>query len=416
FVILYADDLGYADLGCYGATTIRTPRLDALAAEGTRFTSFYAQPVCGPSRGALMTGRYPNRIGGGWTVVTEEITLAELLKQHGYSTCCIGKWDMSQRRYVPGQVPNDQGFDYYYGPLGANDSGRVRLHRNREAAGSTDDMGSLTGSYTDEAIAYLRKHHNEPFLLYLAYTMPHVRIGASEQFRGKSAGGLYGDVVEEIDWNVGRVVDCLKELGIEKETLVIFASDNGPWLSKGAMAGSARPLRDGKGSAWEGGFRVPCIAWCPGSVPAGAVLNELICTLDILPTVATLAGTKPAANVRLDGRDQSELLTGKSTVSARDDFYYYVRGNLHAVRQGKWKLALPERMLFYDFARDNPPVTTPELYDLEADVSEARNVAAEHPDVVERLLKLAARARADVGDQQEIDTEESKAAGRKKPL
>ncbi len=260
FVIIFTDDQGYADVGCFGSATIATPRLDRMAREGMKLTSFYAQPVCGPSRGALMTGRYPKRIdGGGWRVAAEEVTLAEVLKQSDYATGCIGKWDMSGRRYVEGMVPNDQGFDHYFGTLGANDGGRVRLWRNREMLHVTDDMGSLVKLYTDEAIEFIGRQKDGPFFLYLAHTLPHVRIGASEQFRGKSQGGLYGDVIEEIDWNVGRVLDTLKRLGLDKTTYVLFTSDNGPWLSKGKMGGCADPLRNGKGSSWEGGYSMTSI-------------------------------------------------------------------------------------------------------------------------------------------------------------
>ena len=339
FIFLLADDLGYADLGCFGANSIRTPRLDQLAREGMKLTSFYAQAVCGPSRGALMTGRYPNRIGGGWTTLAEEVTVAEVLKQAGYATGCVGKWDISGRRYVEGQVPNDQGFDYYFGPLGANDRGQVQLMRNRETLRDTDDMGSLTKLYTDEAIAFLEQKKDVPFFLYLAHTMVHVKLGASPQFLGKSKAGLFGDAVEELDWNIGRVVDCVKKLGLEKQTIVIFASDNGPWLVKKEMGGSAYPLRNGKGSAWEGGFREPCIVWGPGHIPVGTVSGELACTLDILPTFAALARAQLPTGRVLDGRDQSALLTGKTARSARDTFFYHVQGNLHAVRQGQWKLA-----------------------------------------------------------------------------
>jgi arylsulfatase len=370
-----------------------------MAEEGMKLTSFYAQPVCGPSRGALMTGRYPKRIdGGGWRVATEEVTLAEVLKQAGYTTGCIGKWDMSGRRYVEGMVPNDQGFDYYFGTLGANDSGRVRLWRNREALHQTDDMGSLTKLYTDEAIEFLQRSKNRPFLLYLAHTLPHVKIGASPQFRGTSKGGLYGDVIEEIDWNVGRILDAVKKLGLDKTTYVLFTSDNGPWLSKGKMGGCADPLRNGKGSSWEGGYRVPCIVWGPGRVPAGKETNAMAATLDVLPTFATLAGAEVPEGRVIDGRDQSRLLTGKTDQSARKTFYYYVQGNLHAVRRGKWKLALPDRKRFHGYAKDKIPVTAPQLYDLEADLSEKHDVAREHPEITRQLLKLAEEVRAELGD------------------
>lgn len=413
-VIIYTDDMGYADVACFGARGIRTPRLDRMATDGMKLTSFYAQPVCGPSRGALLTGRYPNRIGGGWETRSEEITMAEMLRAAGYATACIGKWDISYRQPVDGLVPNDQGFDYYFGTLGGNDGGRVQLWRNREKLYSTDDMGSLTRLYTDEAIAFLRKQHGAPFFLYLAHTMPHHRIGASSQFLGKSAAGLYGDVIEELDWNIGRVIDEVAALGLARKTLIIFASDNGPWLSKGDASGSAWPLRGGKGSAWEGGFRVPAIVCWPGRVSAGVTSNEIVCTMDLAPTIAAFTGAHLPTDRPIDGRDQSAFLTGEAGHSAREHFGYFVRGELHAVRQGRWKLALPDRKEFYPFAQDKPAVTHPELYDLEADVAESHDVSAAHPEVVAALRVLAGRIRAEVGEPTPVSP--SLLKGRKNPL
>ena len=401
FVILFTDDQGYGDVGCFGSRTIRTPRLDRMAAEGTKFTSFYSQPVCGPARCALMTGCYPMRVArqtGGWSLPGEEITVAEVLKRAGYATCCIGKWDLSRRQYVEDRVPNAQGFESYFGTLGANDGGRVTFWQDRTKLHETADMGSLTGLYTEKAIEFIKQHAAKPFLLYLAHTMPHVRIGASEAFRGKSKAGLYADVIEEMDFHVGRVLDTLTELGLQKNTYVLFTSDNGPWLSKGKMGGSAGPLRNGKGSAWEGGFRVPCVVWAPSRVPAGRTCNELLATLDVLPTFAALAGAKAPGGRIIDGCDQSALITGTSDRSARETFYYHVNDNLHAVRKGKWKLALPGRKKFHGYAKDKVPVDKPQLYDLDADVGEKHDVAAQHPDVVADLLKLAEHAREDIGD------------------
>ncbi len=398
FLIIFTDDQGYGDLGCFGSSTIATPRLDKLAAEGMKFTSFYAQPVCGPSRSALLTGRYPRRINqGGWKVPSSEVTVAEVLKSAGYATACIGKWDVSGRKYVEGMVPNDQGFDYYFGTLGANDGGKVALWRNRTKERQTDDMGSLTKLYTDEAIRFLQQHRKEPFFLYLAHNMPHVKLGASEQFKGKSRGGLYADVIEEIDWNVGRVLDALKNFGLDKTTYVLFTSDNGPWLSMGANGGSAGPLRGGKGSSWEGGVRVPCILRGP-DVPAGKTCNELLCTLDVLPTFAALAGAAPPHDRVLDGRDQSQIMAGKTDRSARQTYYYYVNDSLHALRREQWKLALPDRKQFFGYAKDQIPLTKPELYDLETDPAEKHDVAAEHPEIVKKLRELAKQVRAEVGD------------------
>lgn len=403
FVILFADDLGYGDVGCFGATDIRTPRLDRMAEQGMRLTSFYSQPVCGPARAALMTGCYPTRVmRGKWALPTQEITIAELLGQSGYATACIGKWDLSGRRYVEELVPNDQGFDYYFGTLGANDSGRVSLMENRETRGETDDMGSLTGMYTEKAVRFIREHKSRPFFLYLAHTMPHVAIGASESFRGKSQRGLYGDVVEELDWSVGQVLDAIHECELDRNTIVLFTSDNGPWLSKREMGGSARPLRNGKGSAWEGGFRVPCIVWGPGRVPAGRASDEMVATLDVLPTLAGWAGAAVPADRVIDGKDQGDLLTGASSHGARDSFCYHVRDNLHAVRRGRWKLALSDRREFHKYAQDDVPVTTPQLFDLRDDVGETTDLAAQHPVVVRQLLDFAEAARGDIGDLERI--------------
>ncbi len=398
FIIIFTDDQGYNDLGCFGSETIKTPGIDKMASEGMKMTSFYAQPVSGPSRGALLTGRYPLRIGGGWLTHSDEITIAEILKDAGYATGCIGKWDISQRRYQDGLVPNDQGFDYYFGNLGANDGGRAIMYRNRDSLYRTNDMSALTKMYTDEALDFIRKKKDEPFFLYLAHTMPHVKIDASQQFKGKSGGELYGDVIEEIDWNTGRIFDLLYELRLDKNSYVVFVSDNGPWSDRedhyrrthgGLLAtGSAYPLRSAKGSPYEGGFRVPCILWAPGKIPAGSESDEIMSTLDILPTFASLAGGQIPADRVIDGLDQSDLILGKSEVGSRNIFHYHVKGELQAVRKGKWKLLLPDTQKRYDYVKDTVG-TAPELYDLEKDISEKNNVAEKYPGVLEEMLGLA---------------------------
>ena len=404
FIIIFTDDQGYNDVSCFGSETIQTPRLDRMAAEGMKLTSFYSQTVCGPARCALLTGCYPKRAGfdtnniKGWRLSTTEVTTAEVLKKAGYNSACIGKWDLSGRRVVEGMLPNDQGFDDYFGTLGANDGGRVTLWRNKEKLYTTEDMGSLTALYTDEALTFMKQNRNKPFFLYLAHTMAHVKLGASEKFLGRSKGGLYGDVIEELDYHVGRILNAVRDLGLDKKTYVLFTSDNGPWLSKGKMGGSALPLRMGKGSAWEGGFRVPCIVWGPGRVPAGTQSNELTATLDIMPTFAALAGAIVPSDRVIDGRDQSKLITGKTHLSERETFFYYIKGNLHAVRRGKWKMALPNRQRFYGYAPDTKEVVKPELYDLENDVSEKKDVADTYPNIVRELLDLAEHAREDIGD------------------
>jgi arylsulfatase len=404
FIIIFTDDQGYNDLGCFGSQKIKTPRIDQMAKEGVRFTNFYAQPVCGPSRGALMTARYPVRIGDGWTTNPDEITVAEVLKSEGYSTACIGKWDMSRRLVKPGQMPNDQGFDYYFGTLGATDEGKVEFYRNRERSGGTSDMSALTGMYTSEALAFIEQKKDVPFLLYLAHSMPHVKIDASPKFKGKSAGELYGDVIEEIDWNVGLIIDKIKELGLSKNTYILFTSDNGPWRGKqdqfrgthgGQLAtGSADPLRGGKASHFEGGFRVPAVLW-GGSTASGKVMDGIISTLDVLPTFSSLAGAKIPDDRPLDGFDQVNYLTGKSATSARTYFYYFIRNEIHAVRSGQWKLLLPNRVKSYDGFNNvlrDPKTTEPELFDLYNDIAETANVAAQYPEIVKQLTELSEKA------------------------
>ena len=396
FVIIFTDDQGYGDLGCYGSETIRSSRLDQLAQEGTRFTDFYAQPVCGPSRSALLTGRYPVR-SQGWSMPESEITLAELLKTVGYTTGCIGKWDVSNRKDIKGRVPNDQGFDYYWGTLGANDGGAVKLYDNRRPIGIDRDMTTLTKRYTDKGIQFLKANKDKPFLLYLAHTMAHSVIDATAKFKGKSKGGLYGDVIEELDYHTGRLLDAIDQLGLRNNTLVIFTSDNGPWNNmqetlrkkhKGAVAwGSSGPLREGKGSTWEGGLRVPCIIRWPRHVPAGRVSDAIFSTLDFMPTLASLAGYKVPKDRLIDGVDQTALLLGDSEKDARDHFYYFCRNTLHGVRKGRWKLVLANRKNYYNYVKDTGS-NEMELYDLKSDIGEKRNVAKQHPEVVEELLNL----------------------------
>ena len=407
FVIVFLDDVGYGDLVSYGSTQNSTPRLDRMAREGTRFTSFYAQTVCGPSRGALMTGRYPGRVGGGWAVRPDEVTVAEVLRDAGYRTAAIGKWDMSRRRPLDGLLPNDQGFDFFYGTLGANDNGTVTLWRDRKELETTGDMGSLTKLYTDEALAFLERQSPEsPFLLYLAHTMLHVVIGASDEFVGTTDGDLYGDTLAEVDHHTGRVLDALERLGFADNTYVLFTSDNGPWNQPerekryfeshgGHLAtGYAGELRGAKGTSWEGGVRVPAIAWGPGRVPAGRESGAIVSTLDVLPTFAKLAGAVLPPGRHLDGVDQTDLLLGRSESGARDTFHYFVRMELHAVRKGRWKLAMP-RERFHGYAPDLRPVDGPQLYDLQADLGETTDVSAENPEAVAELRALYDEMRAE---------------------
>lgn len=396
-VVIFTDDQGYGDLGCYGSKTIRTPRIDQLAREGTRFTNFYAQVVCGPSRSALLTGRYPVR-SGGWSMPADEITIGSLLQKAGYTTGCFGKWDVSNRAAIRNRMPNAKGFDYYWGTLGANDSARVVFHENNKEVGRSGDMASLTRKYTDKGIEFLKQNKDKPFFLYMAHTMVHSVIDASPEFKGKSKGGLYGDTVEELDHHTGRLLDTIDTLGLRENTIVIFTTDNGPWNNmqeilgrkhNGAIAwGSSGPLREGKGSTYEGGLRVPCIVRWPGHVPVGRESDAIFATIDFMPTFAALAGYQIPADRIIDGVNQTDLLLGKSEAGTRDHFFYFCRNEMHGLRKGKWKLLLPDLKNFYGYVDDKGSGKI-ELYDLHADIGETKNVAKEHPEVVARLMKQA---------------------------
>jgi len=394
FLIILTDDQGYGDLGCFGSETIKTPRIDQLAAEGTRFTDFYVQPVCGPSRSALLTGRYPVR-SAGWCMPASEITMAETLRSAGYTTGCIGKWDVSNRRPIDGRVPNDQGFDVFWGPLGANDHGNMSIYDNRTFVYKEEDMSKVTKLYTDKSIEFLKANKKKPFLLYLAHTMPHVIIDASEPFKGKSEGGLYGDVIEELDFHTGRLLDALDDLGLRDNTLVIFASDNGPWNNeldaekreaRALEAGSSGPLREGKGSTYEGGLRVPCIVRWPHRVPVGRNSDALFSSIDIAPTLIRLAGCKMPADRIIDGVDQTELLLGESEKGSREKLFYFCRHELQGVRKGKWKLMVAGRENHPKYVQDVGTQGV-ELYNLETDIGEKSNVAKENPEIVADLLQ-----------------------------
>lgn len=367
FVIILADDLGFGDLSCYGNRHIRTPSLDRMAAEGIRLTSFYAQNVCGPSRAALLTGCYPIRVAepgntkGAHTVLHPwEETIAEVLKARGYVSGLIGKWHLAgagSHERGPGTgpyrselLPNSQGFDYFFGTPSHNgttravepDGWKTELMRNGEVLESPTDLNLITRRYTEEAIAFLERNHDQPFFLYLSHTMPHVPLGASPDFTGRSVRGLYGDVVEELDWSVGRVLDALKRLALDQTTLVVFTSDNGPWIEEhlGDHGGSASPLRGFKMNTWEGGLRVPGIFRWPGRIAGGQVSDEMASTLDLLPTFAKLAEAPLPSGRKLDGLDLSPWLEGRSGRSPRESFFYYAYTHLQAVRDRRWKLVL----------------------------------------------------------------------------
>lgn len=429
FVIIFTDDLGYGDLGCFGSTTIKTPNIDQMASEGMRLTSFYAQTVCGPSRAALMTGCYPLRVAINQNKVEvhpelhlNEITIAELLKTAGYTSAAFGKWDLaghSQTKFVPSLLPLHQGFDEFFGTPTSNDS-IVGLIRDNDVIEKRVDMRELTRRYTDEAIDFIKRSQSQSFFVYLAHTMPHVELAASEAFQGKSATGIYGDVVEEIDANVGRILETLKNNGLDENTYVVFTSDNGPWyfgrsaghqkrFGKDAVShgGSASPLRGAKTSTWEGGLRVPCIVRSPGKIPANTHCDELASTMDLLPTIAKLAGVPRPTDRVIDGHDIGDLIHGVADAKTPTDaFYFYRRTRLEAVRSGKWKLHVPrpvdKQWAKFSKAEDAVAVTSPLLFDLDADIGESNDVADQHPEVVTALTKLIQRARVDIGDYDRI--------------
>lgn len=429
FIVIFADDLGYGDLGCFGSPTIKTPHLDKMAREGIRLTDFYAQTVCGPSRAALMTGCYSLRVAIEKNVVeihphlhTDEITIAEVLRPLGYASIAIGKWDLaghSQTDYSTELLPTRQGFDTFFGTPTSNDS-IVNLLRDETVIETKADMGELTRRYTDEAIKFIQQNKDRPFFVYLAHTMPHVKLAVSESFAGKSQGGLYGDVVEEIDFHVGRILSSVKESGIDDNTYVIFTSDNGPWYfgrSKGhqkrfgknavAHGGSAVPLRGAKTATWDGGLRVPFIARAPGRIPAGEECSEIASTMDILPTFARLAGGQEPTDRVIDGHDIRDLLHAEpNATSPTRAFFFYRRTRLEAVRSGKWKLHVPSpadtKWAHFNRAEDAAAIDRPMLFDLNADIGEANDVAASHPEVVAELMKQVEFARRDIGDHDRI--------------
>jgi arylsulfatase A len=443
-VVILADDLGYADLSCQGATTISTPRIDQLAREGVRFTSAYAAaPFCSPSRAALLTGRLPARCGLPYVLFpaerhglpTAEVTLARALQPQGYATACIGKWHLG---WEPAFRPQAHGFDLFYGVPYSNDSSEWQVGEafmqvmgldafplidGEKIVEAPVDQTTLTRRYTERAVAFIRRNRDRPFFLYLPHTMPHVPQYVSADFAGKSGAGLYGDTVQEIDWSTGVLLDTLRELKLDEKTLVIFASDNGaPFrgggnAAKGApkkkavgggerfpgrsFVGSNAPLRGGKGTTFEGGIRVPLLIRWPGHIAPERVVAEPVSLMDIFPTAVALAGGKPPADRILDGRDLGPLLRGAQQGAAPAPprtLYHYFGYQPQAIREGRWKLfiAIDTRptprpySLWYEhqpalFESQHRLLAAPELYDLENDVGEKRNVASEHPEIVARL-------------------------------
>jgi arylsulfatase A len=432
FIIVFCDDMGYADIGPFGAEGYQTPHLDRMAQEGIRFTDFYVgRSFCSPSRAALMTGCIPTRVGIGGNfgpksttgLNPEEMTIAEVLKQKGYATACFGKWHLGHR---PKFLPPNQGFDEYFGIPYSNDMWpfhpnvrhlpmeerlkrwpHLPLYEGTEIVNPQimpEDQVPLTTQLFERATKFIGEHSDEPFFIYLPSPQPHVPLFVSEKFEGKTERGLYGDVISEIDWGVGQLVDTLKANDIDQNTCIVFSSDNGPWLSYGDHAGSAKPLREGKGSNFDGGFRVPCLMRWPARIPQGAVCREIAGTIDLLPTFAKLAGA-PLPDKVIDGKNISDLMFGQPDAKTPHDvFYHYDGGNrLMALRSGKWKLMFAQSYNSPIPGNGGLPGKSQRksidlsLFDLESDVGETTNVADQHPEVVAQLEGYADRMRKDLG-------------------
>jgi arylsulfatase A-like enzyme len=446
FLVILTDDQGYSDLGAYGATRLRTPNIDRMAREGVRFTSFYAQPVCGPSRAALLTGSYPIKVAEpgnekhpNTILHADEVTLAEVLKSVGYRTAAIGKWHMAgegeapwdfappsappgrpggKGPFKPELMPNSQGFDLFFGlPMyhgytleSDHDRFIPELMRDNKVVESPADEGSLTRRFTEETIKFIRANAGNPFFVYLAQPMPHVPLATSREFAGHSKAGPYADAVEELDWSVGKILDELRNLGIERNTFVIFLSDNGPELKYDPIfRGIAEPLRGGKYSTWEGGLRVPAIVRWPQGARQGEVVDAIATSMDLFPTFASLAGAKLPKGRAIDGRNLRETLRrGNAAPPSHDYFYYYNFTQLEAVRDSRWKLVLPRIAPSPHISWLGNYVEAVEkvqLFNLIADPGETTDLAAEHPKIVARLMREIVRARARYGDVDSIGSE-----------
>ncbi|NOY60968.1 MAG: sulfatase [Calditrichaeota bacterium] len=413
-IIVFTDDQGYADVGTFGAVGFKTPNLDRMAREGMRFTNFHvAQPVCSASRASLLTGCYCNRIGitgalgprSKIGISDDEMTLAQLVKQKNYATAIFGKWHLGYQKKF---LPTRHGFDEFFGlpyshdmwphhPEHPESYPDLPLIEDEKIIAYNPDITKLTTWYTEHAVQFIEKNKNHPFFLYVAHNMPHVPLGVSDKFKGKSKRGLYGDVIMEIDWSVGQIMEAVQRNGLDDNTLIIFTSDNGPWLSYGDHAGSAKPLREGKGTTWDGGQREPCIMRWPGKIPANAVCKEPLMTIDIFPTIAGLIGAR-LPDHKIDGLDIWPIMSGKKDAkSPHDALYFYWNNDLQAVIRGKWKMHFPHN---YRTLNGRPggtggmPVkyeqahTDLVLYNLDKDIGEQHDVSAEHPDIVKRLTKM----------------------------
>lgn len=425
-IVILTDDLGYDDLGCYwtpnelvGFEKISTPNIDRLASEGVRFTDYYSPAnVCTPSRAALLTGCYPVRIGmssfgpdGEGLVLAEnhkvglnpdELTLAELLKSSGYVTSCVGKWHLG---HLPPFSPIRNGFDSFFGMMFPNDMKPFELLRNEQIVEPNPNQETLNELFTEEVVKFVRTRRDKPFFLYLAYSAPHIPLHVAERFRGKSARGLYGDVVENLDSNIGELLRAVDEVGIASETLVVLTSDNGP-DTRGPYdkRGQAFPLRAAKATTREGGVRVPCVMRWPSRIPSGLVCSEIASAMDLLPTIAEILATPLPQDRIIDGKNILPLMTQRGSISPHEAFYYYNLNKLEAVRSGHWKLMFPRKSMDdtpYQRKKKNPQPEEllPEmLYDLSGDVGESRNVIEQHPEIALQLRTLAQRMRDDIGD------------------
>lgn len=402
-VVILADDLGYGDIGTFGATDIRTPNIDRLAASGIKLTSFYStSPVCSPTRAALITGRYPRRLGidhvffpESFTgIPPEEVTIAEALKGNGYRTAIFGKWHLGHHRQF---LPLQNGFDEYYGIPYSNDMMGVVYLRGNDVDSIKVNQKYITQTYTKEALRFIDQNKDKPFFLYITHNMPHVPIYASPEFEGKSKRGLYGDVIEELDWSVGEVVKALKKNGLEENTLVVFTSDNGPWLIFDVEGGSAGPLRQGKGTTFEGGQRVPAVAYWPGKIKPGTVYDDLASQLDLYPTIISLTGSQKTQTQKpLDGEDISPVLFGTGKRKG-DEFAYYSNGIVEAYRKGDWKIRLPQKDVKAGNAVIVPAADTL-LFNLKNDIGEQHNLLKTNPTKAKELLASLEVYKKKIGD------------------